>query len=35
VRKNTWFKYLNMQFMIRAAARRKGKLDVSEVVCMD
>jgi hypothetical protein len=31
----TNFKYLNMQFLIRAAARREGKLYVSEVVCMD
>jgi hypothetical protein len=30
-----WLKYLNVQFMIRATARRKGELDVSEVVCMD
>jgi hypothetical protein len=34
VRNNALFKYLNMQLLIRAGARREGKLYVSEVVCM-
>jgi hypothetical protein len=35
VENNTWSRYLNVQFLIRAVARREGKLYVSEVVRMD